>query len=61
MVIARGFIYSDLAYTGSFGIIGLYQHASGWHALPPNEYAINVALSLVWILVEHAFGHVVNN
>ena len=55
------YIYSDPAYTGSFGIMGPYQHASGWHALPPNEYAFNVALSSVWISVEHAFGHVVNN
>jgi DDE superfamily endonuclease len=31
-------IYRDPAYTGSFGIIGPYQHSGGRHALPTDEH-----------------------
>jgi hypothetical protein len=55
----RLYIYSDLAYSSAFGIIRPYQHPGGWHALPCNEHEFNIALSLVRILVEHAFEHVV--
>jgi nuclease HARBI1 len=55
----RLYIYGDLAYVSAFGIMGPYQHPGGRHALPHNEHEFNVALSLVRILVEHAFGHVI--
>jgi hypothetical protein len=53
----RLYIYRDLAYTGSFGVIGLYQHLGGCYALPTNKHQFNTALSLVRIVVKHAFGH----
>src|SRR5438552_1056204 len=45
----RLYIYGNPAYINAFGIIEPYQHPAGWHGLPYDEYAFNIALSLVRI------------